>query len=77
VLDVRETKDNLRTRFPADRKPYTNDYAYADDSDLEDDESDDEDDILDDEPVPLQRRSRRIIPTLSLLKPRTRGATNL
>ena len=43
----------MRTRFPADRKPYTNDYDYADDSDLEeDDESDDEDDILDDEPAP-------------------------
>jgi hypothetical protein len=53
VLDARETEENLRTGFPADRKPYTNDYDYADDSDLEeDDESDDEDDTLDDEPVP-------------------------
>ena len=53
VLNARETKENLRTRFPADRKSYANDYDYADDSDLEeDDESDDEDVILDDEPVP-------------------------
>jgi hypothetical protein len=52
VLDARETKENLRVRFPTDRKPYTDDYNYEDDSDLEEgDESDDEDDILDDEPA--------------------------
>ena len=53
VLDARETEEDLRVRFPTDRRPYTNDYDYADDSDLEeDDESDDEDDIPDDEPAP-------------------------
>jgi hypothetical protein len=52
VLGARETKENLRVRFPTDRKPYTNNYEYEDDSDLgEDDESDDEEDILDDEPA--------------------------
>ena len=38
VLDQRESKENLRTDFPIDRKPYTNDYDYDDDSDLEEDE---------------------------------------
>ena len=47
----------MRARFPADRRPYTNDYEYEDDSDLEeaDDEDgsdDDEDDIVDDKPAP-------------------------
>ena len=52
VLDAK-TEENLRTRFPTDRRSYTNDYDYEDDSDLEeDDESDDEGDILDDEPSP-------------------------
>ena len=37
-LDRRETKENLRARFPADRKPYTSDYDYDADSDLEEDE---------------------------------------
>jgi len=49
VLDERGTKENLRSRFPAERKPYTTRYDYEDDSDLEDD--DDDDDILDDEPA--------------------------
>ena len=44
MLDGRETRENLRARFPADIKPYTNDYDYEDDSDLEDD---DEEGILD------------------------------
>jgi len=48
VLGERETKENLRAKFPADRKPYASDYDYEDDSDLEED---DEEDILDDEPV--------------------------
>ena len=48
MLDESGNKENLRSRFPADRKPYTNRYDYEDDSDLEDD---DDDDILDDEPV--------------------------
>ena len=46
MLDGRKTKENLRARFPTDRKPYTNDYEYEDDSDLEEGK-----DILDGEPV--------------------------
>ena len=49
MLDERRTKENLRARFPTDRKPYTTRYDYEDDSDLEED--DDDDDILDDEPA--------------------------
>ena len=41
MLDERGVKENLRTRFPTDRKPYTTRYDYEDDSDLE--EYDDED----------------------------------
>ena len=48
MLDERGTKENLRARFPADRKAYTTRYDYEDDSDLEEDD-DDDDDILDDE----------------------------
>jgi len=54
VLDKRGTKENLRARFPTDRKPYTTRYDYEDDSDLEEDDDDDDDDgddILDDEPA--------------------------
>ena len=47
MLGERETKENLRARFPADRKPYTDDYDYEDDSDLE--EGDEEDILYDDE----------------------------
>jgi hypothetical protein len=43
VLDERKSKENLRTGFPKDRKPYTSHYDYEDDSDLEEDD----DDILD------------------------------
>jgi len=50
VLDERGNKENLRARFPTDRKPYTTRYDYEDDSDLEVDD-DDDDDILDDEPA--------------------------
>ena len=46
VLDEREIKGDLRARFPIDRKPYTEDYGYEDDSDLEED---DEEDIFEDE----------------------------
>ena len=49
MLDERRTKENLRARFPADRKAYTTRYDYEDDSDLEEDDGDDDDDILDDE----------------------------
>ena len=48
MLDEGEAKENLRARFPADRKPYTSGYGYDDDSDLEED---DEEDALDDEPA--------------------------
>ena len=48
MLDERGTKGNLRTGFPTDRKPYTNNYDYENDSDLEED---DDEDILDDEPA--------------------------
>ena len=46
VLDECKTKGDLRARFPANRKPYTVDYDYEDDSDLEED---DEEDVSDDE----------------------------
>ena len=38
VLDRQETKGNLRSGFPVDRKPYTAGYDYDADSDLEEDE---------------------------------------
>ena len=49
VLDERRTKENLRARFPTNRRPYTTHYDYEDDSDLEEDDNDDGGDILDDE----------------------------
>ena len=49
MFDRRGVKENLRARFPTDRKPYTSHYDHEDDSDLEED-SDDED-ITDDEPT--------------------------
>ena len=51
MLGESGNKENLRSRFPADRKPYSSHYDYEDDSDLEDDDDDDGDDILDDEPA--------------------------
>ena len=48
MLDERGVKENLRARFPTDRKPYTSHHDYESDSDLEED-SDDED-IPDEEP---------------------------
>ena len=53
VLEEQKSKENLRTRFPESRKPYTSHYDYEDDSDLEggDDDDDDDDDISDDEPT--------------------------
>ena len=48
MLSERGTKENLRARFPTDRKPHTSNYDYGDDSDLEDD---DDEDIPDDEPA--------------------------
>ena len=51
MLNERRTKENLRARFPTDRKPYTTRYDYEDDSDLEVDADDDDDDTPDDEPA--------------------------
>jgi hypothetical protein len=51
VFEDKKTEENIRARFPIDRKPYANDYDYQDDSDLG--EGDDED-ISDDGPVPPQ-----------------------
>jgi len=48
VLDERGAKEDLRTRFPTGRRPYTTRYDYEDDSDLEEDDGDD---IADDEPA--------------------------
>ena len=47
MLKECKNKENLRTRFPANKKPYTNNYGYEDDSDLKDDN---EGDVSDDEP---------------------------
>ena len=49
MLAERAAKENLRARFPANRKPYTSHYDYEDNSDLEEDY--DDDDISDDEPA--------------------------
>ena len=46
MLKERKTKENLRSRFPVNRKPYTIDYDYEDDSDLEGGEEDIPDDEL-------------------------------
>ena len=47
MLDGCKSKENLRTRFPANRKSCTRNYDYEDDSDLEeDDDGDDSDDEL-------------------------------
>ena len=52
VLDGREAKENLRAGFPTDRRPYTDDYDYESDSDLEDgNDGDHDDDVPDDEPA--------------------------
>ena len=56
VLDKKETKENLRTGFPVDRKPYTGDYDYDDDSDLEEDEDWDSSDIEDSQVLPGKRK---------------------
>ena len=50
MLGEKKPKENLRTRFPTDRKPYTSHYEYEDDSDLEEDDDEDDSDF-DDEPV--------------------------
>jgi len=48
VFDERRAEENLRARFPTDRRPYTDDYDYEGDSDLE---GDDEKDALNDGPA--------------------------
>ena len=40
----------MRAGFPTDRRPYTTDYDYEDDSDLEDDDDNDHEDTPDDDP---------------------------
>ena len=47
MLGREENKENLRTQFPVDRKPFTGDYDYDADSDLEEDEDWDSSDIED------------------------------
>ena len=46
MLDGGGTKENLRARFPTNRKSYTGHYDYEEDSDLEED---DDDEISEDE----------------------------
>ena len=48
MLDGGGTEENLRARFPTDRKSYTGHYDYEEDSDLEED---DDDEISEDEPT--------------------------
>ena len=60
VLEERKSKENLRARFPENRKPCTSHYDYDDDSDLEGEDDDDDDDISDDEPtVPPQAATEK------------------
>jgi hypothetical protein len=59
VLDQKETKQNLRTRFPADRKPCTGNYGYDADSDLEEDEDWDFSDNEDIQPVSENLKGKR------------------
>ena len=56
------TTENLRAGFPIDRKPYTTNYEYENDSDLEED---DDEDILDDGPAS--------VPQAVMEKPRSRS----
>ena len=52
MLDQKETKENLRTGFPVDRRPYTDDYDYDADSDLEEDDDWDSSDTEDSRVAP-------------------------
>ena len=62
MLDERKSKENLRARFPADRKPCTSNYEYEDDSDLEvDDDDSDLDSDSEDEPA--------VVPQVATEKP--------
>ena len=58
MLDGKETKESLRAGFPADRKPYTRDYDYEDDSDLEEDEDCDFSDDEDTQPPPADLKGK-------------------
>ena len=57
MLDQKETKENLRIRFPADKKSYTGDYDYDADSDLEEDDDCDFFDAKDSQVVPGKVKS--------------------
>ena len=57
MLGRKENKENLRTQFPVDRKPYTDDYDYDADSDLEEDEDWDSSDIEDIQVDPSKGKS--------------------
>ena len=57
MLDQKETRENLRTQFPAHRKPYTGDYDYDADSDFEEDEDWDSSDIEDIQVVPSKGKN--------------------
>ena len=59
MLDQRESKENLRTDFPIDRKPYCGDYDYDDDSDLEEDEDRDPPDVEDCQAAPENGKSNQ------------------
>ena len=54
MLGEKKPKENLRTTFPTDRKPYTSNYDYEDDSDLEEDDDEDDSDFDDESVVALQ-----------------------
>ena len=57
MLNRKETKEDLRTQFPADRKPYSGDYDYDADSDLEEDEDLNFSGDEDTQPVPVKGES--------------------
>ena len=58
MVDQREAKENLRSEFPVDTKPYTGNYDYDADSDLEEDEDWDPSDVEDSQVIlPGKERS--------------------
>ena len=63
VFDRKEAKENLRARFPVDRRSYTSDYGYDADSDLEDDEDCDFCDSEDSEVVQEKGESEKTGPS--------------
>jgi hypothetical protein len=58
VLDQHETKQDLRTIFPADKQPHIGDYDYDADSDLEEDEDCDFSDDWDVRPPPVDLKGK-------------------